>query len=216
MTKIKKARKVFVLILSLLMLVPSISLANNDENLLNDKYLNEKYDLKDISPDKIPEGVIPLEVNSEEELEKILSDLDDIEINVTLPNLRDNMVSTRAIGSREVYINYHIDGGLTIRLDADLDYYASGSFGSIDKVRNIRLSLLGPTLFHDLTSKQTWSSINNGIANINGKADLNTYLIIKSGTFKISTRPVTIRFSYGLRELYHKVYVKVGDKIITK
>lgn len=219
MSKFKKIRKIFVLILSFLILIPNISLATNDENLLNDKYLNEKYDLKDISSDKIPEGIIPLEINSEEELEKIFSDFENIEFSLDLLGLRNNVVSTKAngaTGSREVYINYNMSGGLTIRLDADLDYYAKGSFGSINKVSNIRLALLGPTLFHDLTDKQTWSSINNGIANINGKADLNTYLIIKAGTFKISTRPVTIRFSYGLRELYHNVYVKVGDTVIRK
>ena len=206
----KNIKKSFLLILSLLMFIPSVSLANSD-NFLNGKYFNDKYDLKDIYFDDIPKGVIPLEVNSEKELEKILLELENIEFNLTLP-----LTSTRAFGNREVYINCDIGGGLTIRLDADLDYYSKGSFGSIEKVNNIRLSLLGPTLFHDLTDKQTWSSINNGIANINGKADLNTYLIVKTGTFKVLTRPVTIRFDYGLRELYHKVYVKVGDKVVRK
>ncbi|MFM1515244.1 hypothetical protein [Helcococcus ovis] len=154
----KNIKKSFLLILSLLMFIPSVSLANSD-NFLNGKYFNDKYDLKDIYFDDIPKGVIPLEVNSEKELEKILLELENIEFNVTLP-----LTSTRAFGNREVYINCDIGCGLTIRLDADL----------------------------------------------------NTYLIVKTGTFKVLTRPVTIRFDYSLRELYHKVYVKVGDKVVRK
>lgn len=163
----------------------STSIEMDKSQLSNEdvKELEGKYDLKRC---EIPEGVTPIVVNSEEELDKVMSEIDKVgETNQGNPLLR---ASRSAKFSKKV-------GMANFNVYADLDV----ANGKIKKVISKGQSLTGYTLGLSLTKGTTTCTVSSDkkSATLKARGTVNTYLLV-SGVGQIASRDHVVSGTYRI------------------
>lgn len=187
--------------------------------------IREKYNLVEISKDEIPEGVVPINLDNEEEVEKYFEEQNEslknsIENtnNVQLDNLRSNMVTMANTGVRttEVAMRASLPIAMKLNLLVNFDYYSRGSFTAIEKINFSRMSLTGYTISNSLTNTTTsHKRYNDGTIFVSGYGDFNTYIILEN-TFNLNTSTIVMKYNYALGKGFTNMVATRDGKNILK
>ncbi|MGF7058577.1 hypothetical protein [Brassicibacter mesophilus] len=168
---------------------------------IGNEKIYDKYNLKDV--DKLPEGVVPIVIDSPKELEDCLKSIDNI-------TLDEKSIETTVSISENPTINSGYTATVTkttsatagtfskVYLKAYIDVYNSGSFRQIVGCSESTY-LSGTSLGLDWVENNTGHNIMNDGRKINvyGDGVLETYLIIEGG-IKVNSRPISLSLSYSV------------------
>lgn len=168
--------------------------------------IDEKYNLKTI--DKIPEGVTPIEINSEKELQEFLesvSSTNDLHVEIT-----DNPIISSRVKRSSDYITRRASkvektgflGSVKFELYGNVKIYAqSNSFKQIEGVSGMGLSISGYTYGVDIRDSSVRTdydiSSDKQSVTLTGEGDVD-YYIVYQGIGKYMTLHKNMSFVYSL------------------
>lgn len=200
----------FVLIFMMVLSIPAYAKEND---------VNEKYSLKIIEESQVPEGVVPVEVESMEELEILLKSIDTQvnELNNTTNTImlrkedtKENSLDEKSIktfaGSRSGYTapvtfskDYNVSLGGVITLYGQATVTTWGSFANIDSFDRAWTRFSGFTYGFDWNPSMTWGSVApNGQsckAKTSGTLD---FYVAQGGKTALFKRAVDIEVKYAV------------------
>lgn len=188
---------------------------NESEELL---LLADEYGFKDINIEDIPEGVIPVELNSVEELndfmKKIEEDKKDIEMNLLNQESEkvDSLYLERSDGlsTDKVYLDIefrYLPLDTRIQLGATYEYYAKGSFYGIEKVLHHGWNMKGYSADVSLNNSRSSADVDSGVLTVDGTTEVEYYILIKD-ILKYRTEILDAGFEYSLDKGRRNVYAK--------
>ncbi len=149
----------------------------------------KQYSLKKV--DQLPDGVVPIRIESQEELEQMLGGTGQTRGGITTMGTTYGTVSRSCSTSA---------GMATWNVWADIKVGSSGSFRWIESVLNTRQGLTGTTF--GLASRNEYSYVVSQSANsvtIKGGAIVDAYLLINTGMTVLWSAPVECSFTYSIR-----------------
>ncbi|OZV10197.1 hypothetical protein CIW83_21625 [Tissierella sp. P1] len=206
-----KKFKVLSIFLSMLLIVCGFSLRsyaddNNKEELL---LLCDEYGLKDIDIEDLPEGVVPLEVNSVEELNDIMKKREDEKKNIQVDTgFADDLLGLnnlyRDVAGLEIDFRY-LPLGTRIHLSATYEFYSQGSFTGIERVINHGWNMKGFSPDVSLSNSRSSASASRGILTVDGTTDVDYYFLIE-GLIKYNTEILDAGFQFDLHRGYYNTY----------
>lgn len=206
----------FAFVLSV-MIASSFNAYAKDDNLARLNDLSERYNLRDISLDEVPEGIIPLVFDSLDELEQALEEhkrnleyIDDSTLSEH-DDEYDNSNFTTVV--RESYNKKELWGmvsgtSATLKLYCDYELYSSGSFVGIQGIRQHGWSLSGATLNLEISRPNSYASyraVNGGEISVSGNVDVDYYLIV-NGIVKLRTDAFRAGYVYSFDRGYSDTY----------
>ncbi|WP_165613123.1 hypothetical protein [Paramaledivibacter caminithermalis] len=175
--------------------------------------LDEKYGLKTITEEQLPEGIEPIEFKSQEELEQFLqriNNTDSIDLGTTIidkngfviSSIRNSLANKSGTEDTFEWDKTKKHGLLTQHLNARVTVYAHGSFGQIQKVKKVHTYATGYSgginYVPDPNACGSDISSDKQSAKIYGAGDIEYYLII-SGGLKLTTKRAKISGTYKIR-----------------
>ncbi|NOK61979.1 MAG: hypothetical protein GFH27_549289n327 [Chloroflexi bacterium AL-W] len=188
--------KVFGLFIATMVFVAT-GISVSAQSSVSQEYMElyEKYDL--ISVSEVPDGIVPIVIESPEQLQKLLQNIgvqnNVIERQPFLPDIPTTDAQT--IVQRQCTANA---GLATFNTWADIvvDFVPGSSFRAINSA-NAWVGLTGVTLGFDLTS--TYTNVYNRTSSIEivGGGIIDVYLVIDGG-IKIYSNPISCTINYAL------------------
>ncbi len=189
--------------------------------------IRKKYNLVQISKDDLPKGIVPIKLNSEQELSEYFEEQNKILKNsmifmdniskLNLYDLRSNITfkSSNNLRNSQIVMSANIPIFMKINLIADIDYYSKGSFSSIEQINFSKMSLTGYTISNSLTNVSTSHKLyNDGSIFVSGTANYNTYILLQN-TFNIDTSLIVMKYNYEFGKGFsNKVLTKNGKNIL--
>lgn len=203
-------KKFFIFLLTMTMGFTSLNpvFANENNILINNSIVDEissKYNLKDVSIEDVPEGIVPIEVSSEELENTILKIENDIKLD--LNNYYTKSYESRSAGTYKQ--EHDVQVGVLCR--AKLSTRITESNTKITNVTKPNVTLSGFSFAIDLTNVSTDSRIyNNGKnADIDANYQLDYYLVV-NGLVKLFSNSVSQGFTYELDKGIVSSYLDVN------
>lgn len=206
-----KKFKLLSIFLSMMLVICGFSFSsfaddNSNEELL---LLCDEYGLKDIDIEDLPEGVVPLEINSVEELNDIMEKREDMKKDIQL-------ISEVESDSLELYNLYrdtailgidfrYLPFGTKIQLSATYEYYSQGSFTGIERVLNHGWNMKGFSPDVSLNNSRSSADVSGGILTVDGTTDVDYYYFIE-GLVKYNTEVLDAGYQFSLHKGYYNTY----------
>jgi len=197
----KKNMKFFVT-LSILAVIfnffPSIALASaNELNNITKEQLPEHIKFEDLKNFKTEEEAN----NYINESMKAITD----SINSTKPTLAISknpyklLTASSGLHNKQIVGSFSLDLISSIKLYADITYYAKGSFYGVEKVNSTYFRFSGINLGIDIGAQNSSGTVSNGVAKIKGNVAVDYYILIK-GFLKTNTRTLNMSYNYSLQK----------------
>lgn len=195
------------IVLSIILLCSSFgitSYAENENDLLKKA---DSYGFKEA--EELPEGVVPIEVNSIEELDKVMESLNSMEKDFENSNLETSYKinpKTSLSRSNNIYIDtvslsnkFRPVANTKLTLSCTYEYYAKGSFYGIERARDHGWSLYGNTRNVSLSNSRSSANAKNGVLTVSGRTQVDYYILIK-GTIRYYSNVADANFKYSLEK----------------
>ncbi|WP_027701150.1 hypothetical protein [Metaclostridioides mangenotii] len=196
-------RKIAILLAAALVIIPisetTYALERNKEaSISSEEKTTESKDVEelvkkyDLEVCDIPEGVTPIVVNSEEELQQVINNIDNLseEIETQVPN----RMARAASKSKSVTFSKSIGMGAKFNAYGTVNY----SNGKITSVTGKGQSLTGYTLGLSLTKGSTTSTRTTKKATITARGTINGHILV-NGIGTVYSKDHTVSGTYTLK-----------------
>lgn len=165
--------------------------------------LSKKFGLVDIDANEVPKGVVPIEFDSNQELEEFLTNLEKNSQSTTHKEFYGiNRSDFPLIQTTTSYVvvtrscSTWAQVGANFNTWADILVGTSGSFNWISSVLSTRVGLTGMTLGLGLSNEYSYAyNQSQSSVSIRGGAILNVYIVIEGG-IKMYSTPISCSFTY--------------------
>lgn len=193
---------IFFVILSIFAVIfnffPSIALGSANE-------------LKNITKEQLPEHIKFEDLKNfktEEEANNYINEsmkaITD-SINSTKPTLAISknpyklLTASSGLYNKQIVGSFSLDLISSIKLYADITYYAKGSFYGVEKVDSTYFRFSGINLGIDIGAQNSSGTVSKGVATIKGNVAVDYYILIK-GFLKTNTRTLNMSYNYSLQK----------------